>query len=109
MIAPSVREIAGVVVGFATVPLTPFAVVTLTVDTVPVPPDGVEYDPDWFRNAVDGPAVLNVTPLIDMPANAVVVDPEATDVLPSVIGKPFDPLPPTIPHVPAPATTFWHV
>ena len=36
VIAPSVKEIAGVVVAVATVPLTPFAVVTETLVTVPV-------------------------------------------------------------------------
>ena len=37
VIAPSVRVIAGVVVGFATVPLTPLAVVTEVLVTVPPP------------------------------------------------------------------------
>ena len=37
VIAPKVNEIAGVVVGFATVPETPLAVVTETEVTVPVP------------------------------------------------------------------------
>jgi hypothetical protein len=37
VIAPNVRLIAGVVVGFTTVPLTPFAVVTDTLLTVPAP------------------------------------------------------------------------
>lgn len=38
VIAPSASEIVGVVVAFATEPLTPFAVLTLTEVTVPVPP-----------------------------------------------------------------------
>jgi hypothetical protein len=38
VIAPRVRVIAGVVVGFATVPDTPLAVTTETEATVPVPP-----------------------------------------------------------------------
>jgi hypothetical protein len=38
VIAPNVRLIAGVVVGFATVPDTPFTVVTETAVTVPEPP-----------------------------------------------------------------------
>jgi hypothetical protein len=38
VIAPRVREIAGVVVAVATEPLTPFAVVTDTLVTVPLPP-----------------------------------------------------------------------
>lgn len=41
VIAPSVRVIAGVVVGVATDPDTPFAVVTEKLVTVPVPADGV--------------------------------------------------------------------
>ena len=48
VIAPSVKEIAGVVVAVATVPLTPFAVVTETLVTVPVP----------------SPTALSVVPLI---------------------------------------------
>jgi len=46
VIAPSVRVIAGVVVGFATVPLTPLAVVTDVLVTVPLPlPDALSVLP----------------------------------------------------------------
>mgnify|MGYP003662501922 CR=1 FL=1 len=41
VIAPRVSEMAGAVVAFATVPLTPFAVVTDTDVTVPLPPPPV--------------------------------------------------------------------
>ena len=41
VMAPRDKVIAGVVVAVATVPLIPFAVVTDTEETVPLPPDGV--------------------------------------------------------------------
>jgi hypothetical protein len=43
VIAPRVREMAGVVVAVATVPETPFAVVTDTLVTVPVPLERSTY------------------------------------------------------------------
>ena len=46
VIAPKVREIAGVVVGVATVPLTPFADVTDTEVTVPEPDPKVDQTGD---------------------------------------------------------------
>jgi len=45
VMAPNVRVIAGVVVGFATVPLTPFAVVTDVLVTVPLVPDAFSVLP----------------------------------------------------------------
>ena len=63
VIAPRVRLIAGVVVGFATEPLTPFAVVTETVVTVPpvpvadsVPPENATPDP--IVTLLNPPALL---------------------------------------------------
>jgi hypothetical protein len=40
VMAPSISDIAGVVVGVATVPETPFAVTTETLVTLPEPPQG---------------------------------------------------------------------
>ena len=54
VIAPSVRVIAGVDVGFATVPLTPLAVVTLTLVTEP---------PDAVAQLVFVPSVVRNLPL----------------------------------------------
>ena len=45
VMAPRVNVMAGVVVGFATVPLTPFAVTTDVVVTVPPLPDEVNKPP----------------------------------------------------------------
>ena len=63
VIAPSVKLMAGVVVGFATVPLTPFAEVTETVVTVPplpvadnVPP--AKEIPDPTVTLLNPPALL---------------------------------------------------
>ena len=58
VIAPSVKVIAGVVVDVATVPETPFAVVTETLVTVPEPPDMVLQPkpvPDVHVSALDAP------------------------------------------------------
>ena len=53
VIAPSVNEMAGVVVGLATVPLTPLAVVTDTLFTVPPPPPaGAAHVPSPRQNVV---------------------------------------------------------
>ena len=59
VIAPSVRLIAGVVVLVATVPETPFAVVTETLVTVPEPPPDavIVMDPGAFAIVTPLPAV----------------------------------------------------
>lgn len=59
VIAPRVRLIAGVVVGFVTVPLTPFAVVTETVVTVPPVPVAESVPPE---NATPDPIVTLLNP-----------------------------------------------
>jgi hypothetical protein len=57
VIAPRVRLMAGVVVEVATVPDTPFAVVTDTLVTVP-PPDALRVEPDIDRPV---PSVISAT------------------------------------------------
>jgi hypothetical protein len=64
VIAPSVRLMAGVVVGFVTVPLTPFAVVTETVVTVPPLPVAESVPPE---NATPDPIVTLLNPPAPLP------------------------------------------
>ena len=64
VIAPSVRLMAGVVVGFATVPLTPFAEVTETVVTVPPLPVADSVPPE---NATPDPTVTLLNPPAPLP------------------------------------------
>ena len=60
VMAPSVSVIAGVVVGLATEPETPFAVATETVDTVPNVPPGTVRLPLASNEAA--PPAPNVAP-----------------------------------------------
>lgn len=81
VIAPSVSEMAGVDVAFATVPDTPFAVVTDTVVTVPVPVPSLPY----------GVNAINVTSeALNDPEDAITVTGISTHDVPSVM-VPFTP------------------
>ena len=115
VIAPSVRLIAGVVVAVATVPETPFAVVTDTLVTVPVvtvahvpsprryvDADGVpvtaatavtelkrlpETGKVTLVVAVDVRVVLNAPDVVRFPPNVIVLDPLLTPVPPLADGR----------------------
>jgi hypothetical protein len=94
VIAPRVKVIAGVLVAFATVPDTPFAVTTETLVTVPVPLGHVE--PDAQVN-VAPLAMVSVSPLGTVSPPFAVMRPLAAMVPTEMFGVPESP--PAVPVV----------
>ena len=78
VIAPSVSEIAGVVVEVATVPETPLAVVTETEVTLPEPPPpSAAHVPDWHEYCVP----VDTTCWLGKPAEQEPEGAEATEMM----------------------------
>jgi hypothetical protein len=93
VMAPSVKVMAGVVVGFATLPLTPFAVATETLLTLPV---GAAHVASERRKFVVPPPDAGAIPcrLLVNRFNAAVacvgVSTPSVPTPPAVVTKPFD-------------------